>query len=43
MDEKLIERLGIISSCEVEEFCLAVFHDETSVKEDFGHNVVTTK
>jgi len=31
------------SSGEVEEFSLAVFHDETSVEKDFGHNVVTTK
>jgi len=43
MNEKSIEGLGIMSSCEVEEFCLAVFYDETSVEEDFGHNVVTTK
>ena len=31
------------SSCEIEEFCLAMFYDETGVKENFGYNVITTK
>ena len=26
------------SSYEVEEFCLVMFHNKTSVKKDFGHN-----
>jgi len=33
----------MMSSYEVEEFHLAVFHNKTGVEEDFGHNVVTTK
>jgi len=34
---------GISSSCEVEEFGLAVFHDKTGVEEDFRHDIVTTE
>jgi len=31
------------SSCEVEEFSFAVFHNETDIEEDFRHDIVTTE
>jgi len=36
-----IERMS--SSCKVKEFGFAVFYDETSVKENFRHNIVATE
>jgi len=43
MDDRSIERLGMLSSRKVEEFSFAVLHNEASIKEDFGYNVVATK
>jgi len=31
------------SSCEVKRFGFAMLHNKTGIKEDFGHDIVTTK
>jgi len=33
----------VLSSCKVEEFGFAVFHDKTDVKEDFRYDIVATE
>ena len=30
----------MLSSCKVEKFSITVFHDETSIEEDFRHDIV---
>jgi len=32
--------VGVTCSSEVEQFSFAVFHDKTSVEEDFGHDII---
>jgi len=32
-----------MGSCKMEEFSFAVLHDEASIDEDFGHNIVATE
>jgi len=36
-----VERM--LSSCKMEEFSFVVFHDETSIEEDFRHDIVATE
>ena len=36
-----VERM--LSSCKMEEFSFAVFHDKTSIEEDFRHDIVATE
>jgi len=33
----------VLSSCKVEELGFAVLHNEASVDEDFGHNIIATE
>jgi len=43
-DDRSIEGFGgMASSCKVEELGFAVLHNEASIDEDFGHNIVATE
>ena len=44
IDDRSIEGLGwVAGSCKMEEFSFAVLHDEASINEDFGYNIIATE